>query len=36
MVGADGFALLDAVHAADAPVWLRQVRDAWRQVGVLA
>jgi len=25
MVGADGFALLDAVHATDAPVWLRQV-----------
>jgi hypothetical protein len=24
-VGADGFALLDAVHAADAPAWLRQV-----------
>jgi transposase len=24
-VGADGFALLDAVHAAEAPVWLRQV-----------
>jgi Transposase domain (DUF772) len=23
--GADGFALLDAVHATDAPVWLRQV-----------
>jgi Transposase DDE domain len=25
MVGADGFALLDAVHATDAPAWLRQV-----------
>jgi hypothetical protein len=24
-VGADGFALLDAVHATDAPKWLRQV-----------
>jgi transposase len=24
-VGADGFALLEAVHAADAPSWLRQV-----------
>src|ERR671913_144174 len=24
-VGADGFALLEAVHAADAPGWLRQV-----------
>jgi transposase len=24
-VGADGFALLDTVHAAEAPVWLRQV-----------
>jgi transposase len=24
-MGADGFALLDAVHAADAPAWLRQV-----------
>ncbi len=24
-VGADGFALLDAVHASDAPGWLRQV-----------
>ncbi len=24
-VGADGFALLDAVHTADAPPWLRQV-----------
>jgi transposase len=24
-VGADGFALLDAVHATDAPAWLRQV-----------
>jgi len=24
-VGADGFALLDAVHASDAPAWLRQV-----------
>ena len=24
-VGADGFVLLDAVHAADAPTWLRQV-----------
>jgi hypothetical protein len=24
-VGADGFALLDAVHATDAPPWLRQV-----------
>jgi transposase len=36
-VGADGFALLDAVHAADAPAWLRQVpavqtlRAVWTQ-----